>query len=537
MACPRRLSILLSRRLSVASSALHSGVSTALNGGATGTTGAVPIPVSTGAGSTSPAQPSQVSSYTTDSSGSVVPIVPLTSGGSTVISFPSDTQTGAPSATESIPLTTGFTTSLGGTSVPTVIPGSTPGTPSPPTPSGISPSGVTPTGVSPSGTGVTPSGTGVTPSGISPSGTGVSGTGASATGATGSSISTPGSETSGSATLPTVIPGSQTGLPSPTDTGSTGVSTATGSSGLTSGVSTEATGGTQTMLPPSTASVEGSVPGLSSPPTAAATPPESIQPIGTDAATTLNAGSSIIFTPTPSGSIPPPSETGIPTSIPRIIQPPGGMQPQPNNSTLVQIGFGYSLNYPFVASTYGSASQIFQFLPKGVSHGLDIDLNSIAMHSLQPYDTTQDLHYITTLALFYIPSDQVNALSLNIHTPISAIYNNPDPSVKTLMDLVSPSFPIQAGQGLTGNGSPGSTGQPNPNDPSGASTSASNGGSPIGSDSGASQPVRKSSVGIGVGVCAGAVAYGAAMFIVARRFRNRRREQRAHNRASSLGGD
>ncbi|KAL9095309.1 MAG: hypothetical protein Q9165_002566 [Trypethelium subeluteriae] len=291
------------------------------------------------------------------------------------------------------------------------------------------------------------------------------------------------------------------------------------------------------MLPPSTASVEGSAPGFSSPPTAAATPPESIQPIGTDTATTLNPGSSIIFTPTPSGSIPPPSETGIPSSIPRIIQPPGGMQPQPSNSTLVQVGFGYSLNYPFVASTYGSASQIFQYLPQGVSHGLGIDPNSIAMHSLQPYDTTQDLHYITTLALFYVPSDQVNALSLNIHTPISAIYNNPDPSVKTLMNLVSPSFPIQAGIGLPGTGSPDSSGQPNPNDPSGASTSASNGGSPIGSDSGASQPVRKSSVGIGVGVCAGAVAYGAAMFIVARRFRNKRREKRAHNRASSLGGD
>jgi hypothetical protein len=156
------------------------------------------------------------------------------------------------------------------------------------------------------------------------------------------------------------------------------------------------------------------------------------------------------------------------------------------------------------------------------------------MHALQPYDTTEDLHYITTLAMLYVPSDQVNALSLNLHVPVAAIYNHPDPSVRTLMSIISPGFPINAGQGLDGS-TAGGYGS-DPNDPSGASNSPQTGGSAFGGDSGASQPVNKSAVGVGVGVCAGAVAYGAAMFIVARRYRRNKKERAGHNRASSLGG-
>ncbi|KAI9710322.1 MAG: hypothetical protein M1820_002817 [Bogoriella megaspora] len=460
----------ISSQLSAASSALHSQVSSALNGGPTGSS-TLPVPVSA-TETTSSGLSTSASSVYTDSSGSTVPIVPLSSGDSTVLSFPSPSASGTETASgTSIPLTSGLTTSLSGSSAPTET-------------------------------------------------------------STGSSET--GSEASGTTSAPSVSTGSQTSVES---TSASGIGTFSSPGSETSGLSTGSSsasfslsfpiGGTQTMAPPSTntASVEGSAP--------AATEPTSLQPTGTDPATTLNAATSIFFQPTPTGSIPPPTDSGIPSSIPRIIQPPGGMPPQPSNSTLVQLGFGYSLNYPFVASTYGSAEQIFQYLPVGISYGLNIQPGDISMHALQPYDTTQDLHYITTLALLYVPSDQVNALSLNLHTPVASIYNHPDPAVKTLMSLISPSFPIAAGEGL-GAGGAGNNG--NQDNPSGASTSPSDGGSPIGGDTGSSQPVKKSSVGIGVGVCAGAVAYGAAMFIVARRYKRRKSERNLHNRASSLGG-
>jgi hypothetical protein len=191
------------------------------------------------------------------------------------------------------------------------------------------------------------------------------------------------------------------------------------------------------------------------------------------------------------------------------------MPQQPSNGTLVQIGFNYGLNYGFVAGSSTAVSQIFAFLPQGIAYGLSIDPKDVKMKALMPYDTSKELGYMTTLAQAYIPADLVDQLQLDLHTPVSNIYGNPTASIRTLMSMINPSFSVQPGASLDGS----STSDKNP----AATTSASNGdGAPIGGDSGSSQPIRGTSVGIGVGACAGAALYAAAMVYVARRYKKKR---------------
>lgn len=221
------------------------------------------------------------------------------------------------------------------------------------------------------------------------------------------------------------------------------------------------------------------------------------------------------------------TSTGIPTSLPRVIQAPGGMPSAPANTTLIQVGFNHGLNYPFVVSQWKSATQIFEYLPYGIAYGLGIEASDVTMYSLQPYDTTADLHYITTLALAYVPSERVTQLQLLLRTPVSDIYDNPDASTKFLISMVNPSIPILYGS------TTGSTGSSGTNDQSSSTTSSAGDGAPIGGDSGSSSPVNGTSVGIGVGAVAGAAVYAAAMVFVARRYRKKRA---GHARTSSVPG-
>lgn len=163
----------------------------------------------------------------------------------------------------------------------------------------------------------------------------------------------------------------------------------------------------------------------------------------------------------------------------------------------------------------------------GIAYGLDVDNADVKMHSLQPYDTRDSLGYITTLAMMYIPADMVNSLSLSLNTAVSTLYDNPNNSTKTLMNLINPVFPIVAGESL--------------DEASGAAASATasalaaqetNNAAPLSASTVAVKaPVRASSVGIGVGVVASAAAYGAAMFYFARRYKMRRQ---AHMRVPSV---
>lgn len=92
------------------------------------------------------------------------------------------------------------------------------------------------------------------------------------------------------------------------------------------------------------------------------------------------------------------------------------------------------------------------------------------------------------------------------------------------MSMINPDLPFFPGSGAGYNGADAGN--------SGAQASnPSTGGAPIGGDAGTSQPVKGTSVGIGVGAVAGAAIYAAAMVFVARRYRQKRR---GHGRSSSI---
>ena len=217
----------------------------------------------------------------------------------------------------------------------------------------------------------------------------------------------------------------------------------------------------------------------------------------------------------------------MPSDVPRVITPEGGIPVAPENSTLIQIAFKEALHYEFVVGSQLAVSQIFTFLPQGIAGALTIGENKVVMQYLQPYNTLAKLHYITTLCMGYVPTDQIDKLSLDMLNTNSPLFESPNKSVKTLMNMIDPSVPLLAGQGLT----PGGT----PVDTTGGTNTNNNGnedGAP-GGDGGGSG-VKPSSVGIAVGAVAGAAVYGAAMFLVARRYKKRKA---AHQRASSVQTD
>jgi len=223
------------------------------------------------------------------------------------------------------------------------------------------------------------------------------------------------------------------------------------------------------------------------------------------------------------------STASIPTDQPLIIVPQGGPPAQPANTTLIQIGFNYSLNYQFVLDHPVTQRQIFSYTPKGIAFDLGINPNQVKMQRLEAINLTgtPGHNYFATLAMAYIPTDMVDRLRLDLLTPPSLIYRNPDSSTNMLMARIDPAFGILANQPY-GGGSSGTYANGN----TGASASAGPGdGAPLGGNADSSSSVKGTSVGIGVGVVAGAAVYGAAMFFVARRYR---RKRQGHYRSRSL---
>jgi hypothetical protein len=253
--------------------------------------------------------------------------------------------------------------------------------------------------------------------------------------------------------------------------------------------------------------------------------PTSIQPTGSDTLTTQPIPSSVTLQPTPTGTeSSTKTSTGIPSNLPRIIPPPGskGLPAAPPDSQLIQIGFKAQLNYNFVISNNLAIQEIFNDLPRGISYGLGIDIKQVVMQSLQPYDTTATYGFITTVAMAYIPKGQVHTLADEITRSWTPLYGNPDAGVRTVMSVINPYFPLIPGGNLN---NPSGTGNPS------SSTSAVvNQADPLANNNSGSS-VSGTTVGIGVGVAAGAALYGAAMFFVAKRYRKRKS---LHRRSPSL---
>lgn len=210
------------------------------------------------------------------------------------------------------------------------------------------------------------------------------------------------------------------------------------------------------------------------------------------------------------------------------------MPPQPENYTLVRLGFQHQLNYAFVVDNPVAVAQIFEYVPQGISWGLSIPLNDVIMHTLQPYDTTKNKGWITTLAFAFIPSDLVPKLDLDRHTPASKLFHNPSNPVSQMMNLLDVEIPLYAtDEDLTGD-SDGKVGDDGTwldgGSDSGGSTDNGD-GAPMGDSSTGASKVSGKTVGLSVGIVAGAAAYGAAMFLVARRYRQRRGR---HTRSNSI---
>lgn len=259
--------------------------------------------------------------------------------------------------------------------------------------------------------------------------------------------------------------------------------------------------------------------------------PQSVKATGTDTATTMSIPQLISVQPsnTNTASQTMSSTASIPTDQPLMIAPPGGPPPAPKNTTLIQIGFNYSLNYQFVLDHAVTQQQIFSYLPNGIAYDLGIDKSKVLMQRLQAINLTQTPghNYFATLAMAYIPSDMVDRLRLDLLAPPSLIYRNPDSSTNMLMAMIDPAFGILADQPYRA-GSSGTY----PSGNAGTSSSTTPGdGAPLGGNTDSSSSVKGTSVGIGVGVVAGAAVYGAAMFFVARRYRRRRQ---GHYRSRSL---
>jgi hypothetical protein len=257
------------------------------------------------------------------------------------------------------------------------------------------------------------------------------------------------------------------------------------------------------------------------------TPLTSILPTGTAAATTAWLPATIVVQSSPIASdAMATTATGIATTLPQAISPPTGIPQVPDDSTLIQVGFNYSLNYAFVVANPNSSAQIFDFLPIGLAYGLSIRPDLVTMHSLYPYDTQNTLGFITTLATAWIPSNMVDTLKQSLHQQLSLLYQNPDPSIYQLMQYINPTIPVLPGGSIVdGTVTPSGTGA------STSATAVSGGNGVFNTDSQGSQTTKSAAVGIALGAVSAAAAYGAAMFFIARRYKKRKS---LHRRSSSI---
>jgi len=172
---------------------------------------------------------------------------------------------------------------------------------------------------------------------------------------------------------------------------------------------------------------------------------------------------------------------------------------------------------------------------------MNLQSTNVTVQSLQPYDSQRSLGFIRTLAYTYIPKAMVNQLQVDIGTPNSVLYQNPDPSVNALMAMIDPTIPLiapieDAAAGGKTNGGTVNQGDTWLTNPPADDPDAGSGAAPLGRGSSNSEEAQTSSnvgttAGIGFGVVAGAAAYGAAMFFVARRYKKRKAR---HGRSNSI---
>jgi hypothetical protein len=210
-----------------------------------------------------------------------------------------------------------------------------------------------------------------------------------------------------------------------------------------------------------------------------------------------------------------------------MIAPPGGVPTDiaSDSNFMGQVCFKWQLNYPFVSANDGG-KQVFHYLPMAIADGLNITQSDVRILGLKPLDTTRYQGFITTMALFTIPKDLQGKLAAQLRNPADPFWHNKDSTVNDLTNLINTACPLPAGK------LPGDSSSPNQaGDPASTPSGGVGDGGALGGDMGASRPINGSAAGIATGAIVGAIAYGAAMFFVARRYRNKRI---AHQRSSSV---
>lgn len=337
---------------------------------------------------------------------------------------------------------------------------------------------------------------------------------------------TSGSITSGTATIPTSV----TDIPitngtisvPPTDTATTVPTTSLPSENSTVIVAPTTTS-KPSVIPTTTAETTTVLPT-----TTTAVSVTSSRPTATIPNTQNWLPTTIVIEPTTfSFSAPTASPTGttsqsLPTTIPKIIMPDDPNKPAPEGTVQIQIGFLFPLNYVFVSSNTVAAAQIFKYLPLALAGASGLSVDKMQISKLVPYNTQSAWGYVTTIAQLNYPATLVDTLQMDLWSPNSAIYNNADPIVRNLTALINQKIDIHGNinNGGPSGGAGGNGGGNNNNDAFGSG------------DQGDQSPKQKgTTVGIAMGALGLSVMYGAAMFVVARRYK---RKRQGHRRASSI---
>lgn len=233
---------------------------------------------------------------------------------------------------------------------------------------------------------------------------------------------------------------------------------------------------------------------------------------------------------TPTGT----TSQGLPSSFPKVISP-GENKPIPQGFELIQIGFKFPLNYLFVSSNPVAAAQIAKYLPIALANASSISIDKIQVNKLVAYDSNSTWGYFTTIAMVTYPSKQEeqDKLAMDLRLPQSAIYNNEDPLVRNLTAQINPNIGIHGE--LTNGGPPGGRiGGGGGGGSNGGANGNGNNNDAFGSgNNDQSSKQKATTAGIAVGALGLSVMYGAAMFIVARRYK---RKRQGHRRSSSVTG-
>ncbi|KAF4446361.1 hypothetical protein F53441_9984 [Fusarium austroafricanum] len=261
----------------------------------------------------------------------------------------------------------------------------------------------------------------------------------------------------------------------------------------------------------------------------AAVPVTSIRPTATLTNTNNWLPTTIVFEPTSIPAVPSqPTETststGLPNNIPRVILPNDPNKPIPEGSVPIQLGFLFPFNYKFLARNTVAAAQLFKYLPKGLADAGGFDKDRILVSKIVPLDTQSKWGYITALAKIHYPENMIDSLQADLITPNSPLYNNDLEIVRNLTSVINTKIDI-FGDGET-----------DTNTNNGGSDDKGGGNQDVFGNSGEGDKSGKqkaTTAGIAVGAVGLSVMYGAAMFLVARRYK--RKKQLGHRRASSIG--